>query len=83
MDMERIIVNDITLGQIVAGVAAAAVLLAIVKLYRAFFRKKKVNLQHMVYFVCDHCGWEGHVSKFGTRCPKCDSAAGDGVGGPA
>jgi rubrerythrin len=47
------------------------------KLYKSLFARKKVNLQHTVYFACRHCGWEGHISKFGTRCPKCDAPAGD------
>jgi rubrerythrin len=47
------------------------------KLYKSVFAKKKVNLQHTVYFACRHCGWEGHISKFGTRCPKCDAPTGD------
>ena len=45
------------------------------KLYKLIFGKKKVNLQHTVYFACSSCGWEGHISKFGTRCPKCDAPA--------
>jgi predicted Zn-ribbon and HTH transcriptional regulator len=46
-------------------------------LYKSVFAKRKVNLQHTVYFACRNCGWEGHISKFGTRCPKCDAPVGE------
>ena len=77
MNLDTVLINDITVGQVLPWLVAVVALLAIVKLYKALFRKKKVNLQHTVYFVCNNCGWEGHISKFGTRCPKCDAATGD------
>ena len=76
MNLDTVLFNDISVGQILPWLVAVVALLAIVKLYKALFRKKKVNLQHTVYFVCGSCGWEGHISKFGTRCPKCDAATG-------
>ncbi len=83
MTMDTIIFNDISLGQLIPWLVAALAIYAIVKIYRFFFMKKKVNLQHTVYFVCSHCRWEGHISKFGTRCPKCDAAADHLSGGPS
>ena len=82
MTMDTVIINDITVGQLVPWLAAVALLYAALKIYKALFGKKKVVLQHTVYFVCSNCGWEGHISKFGTRCPKCDAAAGDLGDGP-
>ena len=76
MSLDTIIINDITLGQILLWVGVGFGLYAILKLYRLLFARKKVNLQHRVYFVCSNCAWEGHISKFGNRCPKCDAAAG-------
>ncbi len=77
MNLDTIIFNDITLGQLLPWIVAVAVVYATLKIYKALFSKKKVTLQHNVYFVCSNCGWEGHISKFGTRCPKCDAATGD------
>jgi rubrerythrin len=77
MNMETVIFNGITVGQVLPWIAGAAVVWMLAKIYRALFAKKKVNLQHTVYFVCSHCGWEGNISKFGTRCPKCDTPTGD------
>ncbi|MCB2147445.1 MAG: hypothetical protein KQI81_13300 [Deltaproteobacteria bacterium] len=77
MTMDTILFNGITVGRLIPWLAAVAVLYAALKIYKALFAKKKVNLQHTVYFVCSNCGWEGHISKFGTRCPKCDAAAGN------
>ena len=77
MNLDTVLINGITVGQVLPWLVAVVALLAIVKLYKALFRKKKVNLQHTVYFACNNCGWEGHISKFGTRCPKCDAATGE------
>ena len=80
MSLDTIIINDITLGQILLWVGVGFGLYAILKLYRLLFARKKVNLQHRVYFACSNCGWEGHISKFGNRCPKCDASAGNTEG---
>jgi len=75
MTMDTVLFNDITIGQVLPWLIAAVLLYAVLKIYKALFAKKKVNLQHTVYFACSNCGWEGHISKFGTRCPKCDAPA--------
>ena len=77
MNLDTILFNGISVGQLLPWLVAVAVLYAVFKIYRALFSKKKVTLQHTVYFACGNCGWEGHISKFGTRCPKCDAATGD------
>jgi hypothetical protein len=77
MNLDTIIVNNITVGQLLPWIGGAVLVWIFAKLYRALFAKKKVTLQHTVYFVCSQCGWEGHISKFGTRCPKCDTPTGD------
>jgi predicted Zn-ribbon and HTH transcriptional regulator len=74
MNLDTIVFNGITVEQILPWLVAVVVIYAIVRVYKIFFAKKKVNLQHTVYFVCRSCGWEGHISKFGTRCPKCDAS---------
>lgn len=76
MPLDHIVVNDVTLGRMLSWFVMVVVLYLLYRCYRVLFGKKKVNLQHTVYFVCRHCGWEGHISKFGTRCPKCDAPAG-------
>ena len=76
MSLDTVMINDITLGQILLWAGVGFGLYAMLKLYRRLFARKKVNLQHQVYFVCSSCGWEGHISKFGSRCPKCDAATG-------
>lgn len=81
MTLDTIVINDITLGRMlfwIAVIVALYMLTKIVpKLYKLLFGKKKMTLQHTVYFACNNCGWEGHISKFGTRCPKCDASTGD------
>ena len=77
MPLDTLIFKDITLGQLLLWLGLGFGLYAILKLYRVLFARKKVNLQHLVYFTCTNCGWEGHISKFGTRCPKCDASVGN------
>jgi hypothetical protein len=76
MPLDTVIIYDITLKQMLLWLGLGFSLVAILKLYRILFARKKVNLQHLVYFACSNCGWEGHISKFGTRCPKCDASVG-------
>ncbi|MGA6927680.1 MAG: hypothetical protein WBY88_18475 [Desulfosarcina sp.] len=80
MNLNAIVINDITVGRILFWVAVVVAITMAPKLYRRMFSRKKVVLQHTVYFVCAMCGWEGHISKFGTRCPKCNASAGDPAG---
>ena len=77
MNLDTIIFSDVTLGQLLPSIVGVVVVYATFRIYKMLFAKKKVNLQHTVYFACNNCGWEGHISKFGTRCPKCDAPAGD------
>lgn len=77
MPLDYIVFNEVTLGRMLSWLAAVVVLYMLFRIYKFLFGKKKVNLQHTAYFVCRNCGWEGHVSKFGTRCPKCDAPAGN------
>lgn len=77
MTLDTIVFNEVTLGRMLSWLVAVAVLYLLVKIYKFIFVKKKVKLQHTVYFVCRSCGWEGHISKFGTHCPKCDAPTGD------
>lgn len=76
MSLDTVIINDITLGRILLWAGIAFGIYAVSRCYRLLFKRRKVNLQHMVYFACSSCGWEGHISKFGTRCPKCDAPVG-------
>lgn len=77
MGLDTILFNDVSAGQLLPWILAAVLLYAVFRIYKLLFGKKKVNLQHRVYFVCSSCGWEGHISKFGTCCPKCGAATGD------
>ncbi|GAB6907574.1 hypothetical protein DESC_830039 [Desulfosarcina cetonica] len=73
MSLNTVIINDITLGRVLLWLGIGFGIYAIAKCYRLLFIRRNVNLQHMTYFVCSNCGWEGHISKFGTYCPKCRS----------
>jgi len=69
MNLDLIVFGEITLRQLLYGVGAV---IAVIFLKKLLF-KKKPYLKHTVYFSCNSCGWEGHIGKYGTHCPKCNS----------
>ena len=69
---DMIVWGDLTLARLLQYAIVAVAAFILLKIFKRLFFKKKTNLQNTVYFVCRHCGWEGQVSKFGTRCPKCN-----------
>ena len=83
MGLDTVIINDITLGRILTWLLVAVMVYALPKACRLLFKRRTATLQHMVYVVCDSCGWEGHISKFGNRCPKCGATVNLPNGGGA
>ncbi len=79
MDLDMIVFGEMSLRQILHISVAVVIGMLCFRIIKRLFFKKPVVLQHTVYFVCDHCSWQGHVSKFGSRCPKCNHAMGKAV----
>ena len=67
-----IVFGEITLRQALYVFVAFVVVMFFIRLIKKLFFKKKASLQHTVYFSCSNCEWEGHISKYGTNCPKCN-----------
>jgi len=59
---------------IVAGVAVVF-LIFIGIMMRVF--KKKENSQHFQFVDCSNCDWQGNVSRYAGRCPKCNQPLGE------
>lgn len=74
LGIDMIVLGEITMRQLLYAGAAVAGAILCLRLFRMMFPKKVVALQHTVYYVCENCNWEGHVSKFGNQCPKCGSS---------
>jgi len=72
MDFDMIVFGETTLRQLLYISGAVIVGIILLRIVKKLFFKKKVSLQHTVYFICSQCDWEGQMSKFGTHCPKCN-----------
>lgn len=59
---------------VVAGVSIG-LLVALVTLKKLF--KKKETSEHVQLVQCPDCGWQGAVSRYAGRCPKCNTSLGD------
>jgi len=67
-----IIFGEISLGQALTVLAAGIAIIILIRVVRKLFSKQKATLHLTVYYACPKCGWEGHISKYGTNCPKCN-----------
>jgi hypothetical protein len=76
MDFDMIVFGETTLMQLLRISGAVIVGIICIRIVKKLFFKKTISLQHTVYFVCNHCEWEGNMSKFGTHCPKCNHPVG-------
>ena len=52
------------------GLVVALVLVGPRLIRELFVRKKKT--EHHRQATCHACGWQGRVSKYARRCPKCN-----------
>ena len=56
--------------------AVVIVLLVLIVIFKMIFKKKE-DTSHFQNIRCTGCGWEGRVSRYAGRCPKCNQAIGD------
>lgn len=70
--MDTIVFGNFTVQDLI--IAAVVVFIASVcwKIAKKFFRKDRSDA-YAVSVKCYTCGWEGKVSKFTRKCPKCNS----------
>lgn len=74
--MDKVVFGDYTVQDIliVAGVIVGLlVLIGIIK--KMFYRSKSDVYAQMAR--CSQCGWQGRVSKYAGRCPRCNNTLGD------
>jgi len=74
MDITNI---DITLVQIIVGIAGAAIVLFITAFIVKNIAQKKKEKRHIQFVQCYNCNWKGKVSRYAGRCPQCNEPLGD------
>jgi len=74
--MDKVVFGDYTVQDllVITGVIVGAlVLLALLK--KIFSRSKSEVYAQKAQ--CTRCGWQGQVSKYAGRCPRCNNPLGD------
>jgi uncharacterized membrane protein len=74
--METIIFGDFTVMNIIIAVGVIIGLFYFWKVLKSAFKKKKVG-PHAQLVICFGCGWQGPVSKYAGKCPKCNKPIGE------
>ncbi len=73
--MDTVVFSDITIGVLLKYAALLVGIFVLARIVSMFFRGKKSS-EHTQFVRCD-CGWQGHISKFAGRCPKCNKPLGE------
>ena len=71
--MDKIFFGEYSIWVIVGAIAGFLILLAILK---KIFGKKEIS-QHLQIVRCKNCDWQGQISRYAGRCPRCNEALGD------
>ncbi len=74
--MDTVIFGDYTVQHLLYAGGAVVALIVVISIFKALFRKKPESPHHQ-RVTCSNCGWQGQVSKYAGRCPKCNAALGD------
>ena len=74
--MDKIVFGEYTVQDllILAGIVVGVLILAV--LLKKMFSKSKSDA-YAQQVRCDQCGWQGKVSKYAGRCPRCNNPLGD------
>lgn len=79
--MDQVLFGTTTVKEVLligGGVIAGIFLLILIG--KIFGGKKKE--EHFQNVSCSKCGWQGQVSKFAGRCPKCNQPLGSRKSAP-
>ncbi|GBC61652.1 hypothetical protein DENIS_2614 [Desulfonema ishimotonii] len=75
MDPDMIVFGDMTLKNLLIYGGAAIGALFLLSMIRKLFKKPTPD-KHTQFVRCD-CGWQGQVSQYVGRCPKCNAPIGE------
>lgn len=74
--MDKIVFAEYTLQEVLVLAGGVIGLLILVILLKRFFSGSKTGA-YAQQVRCDQCGWQGQVSKYAGRCPRCNNPLGD------
>jgi uncharacterized protein with PIN domain len=73
--MDRIVFGGYSIQDLLIITGVVIGLLLLFKILKKLFKRK--DDQHMQLVHCQSCGWQGRVSRYAGRCPKCNKPLGD------
>jgi predicted Zn-ribbon and HTH transcriptional regulator len=74
--MDKIVFGRYSLQDLLVGAGFALGVVILLVVLRQIFRKKEGDV-HIQSVQCWSCGWQGRVSRYAGRCPKCNTRLGD------
>jgi hypothetical protein len=74
--MDTIVFNQCSVLDLLVGAGFVLGVLILLVILRQIFGKKK-NSRHIQSVQCSGCGWQGRVSRYAGRCPRCNTPLGD------
>ena len=74
--MDTIVFGQYSVQDMLVGAGFVLVLFIFLMILKKIFKKKESD-QHIQFVQCTGCGWQGRVSKYAGRCPKCNTPLGD------
>jgi len=69
--MDTVIFGNFTLWQLLNYAWIVLVVLILYWALKGILKKTKKS-HHYQVSVCEHCGWQGEVSVYAGKCPKCN-----------
>ena len=75
MDLDMIVFGEYTLKQLLVYGGFAVGILFFLSVLKKMFATKKPD-PHTQVVQCKECGWNGRVSQYAGRCPKCSNPLG-------
>ncbi len=72
--MDKVLFADITVGEFIEYAAITLGIIILARIIAMFFRKNMTS-EYTQPVRCE-CGWQGQISKFAGRCPKCNRPLG-------
>jgi len=74
--LDTIVFGTYTVKALLPYAIGLITLLIVWKVVKMFFTSEEVN-EHAQIASCQSCGWQGQISRYAGRCPKCNEPLGD------
>jgi predicted Zn-ribbon and HTH transcriptional regulator len=70
------IFGQYSVQDVLVGVGLVLGVLILLVVLKQIFKKEETG-EHIQFVQCSGCGWQGRVSRYAGRCPKCNTPLGD------